>query len=179
MLIRLNGVERTVVAVAAFSGLRLSELRGLRWGDYSDESINVRRAVWRTHVGPTKTVEAEAAVPVLPILKRILEAHRGTVDSQPDNYIFAGRRGQPLNLANLARRVIIPAITGKVDWRGWHAFRRGLASNLYALSVPPKIIQAILRHADISTTLKYYVQTNEPASREALEKLENLFPWVV
>lgn len=196
-------VARTVVALAAFSGVRLSELRGLQWGDLSDESINVRRTVWRTHVGQTKTVAAEAAIPLLPLLKRILEVHRKTLKNPSlDDYIFAGRRGQSLNLANLARRVIIPAITvcsvcrkmktehEGVDhdfvldtsipsWRGWNAFRRGLASNLYSLQVAPKLIQAILRHSNQQTTMKYYIQTEDAESRVAIEKLENLFPFVV
>ena len=197
-------LARTVVAVAAFSGLRLSELRGLRWADFDGDNIHVKRTVWRTHIGPTKTVEAEASVPVLPILKSILKEHRTTVKSSSDDaYIFAGeRRGQPLNLPNLARRVIIPTITRcsvcrktksecekdhthefvldttLPPWRGWHSFRRGLASNLYSLGVNPKIIQAILRHSDIGTTLAYYVQTPDAESRAALQKLEGLFPFV-
>lgn len=32
-------------------------------------------------------------------------------------------------------------------WHGWHAFRRGLATNLYGLGVADKTIQAILRHS--------------------------------
>jgi len=32
-------------------------------------------------------------------------------------------------------------------WHGWHAFRRGLATNLHALGVDDKTIQAILRHS--------------------------------
>ncbi len=42
---------RAVVGVAAFSGLRESEIRGLRWEDYTGESLHVRRSIWRTHVG--------------------------------------------------------------------------------------------------------------------------------
>src|SRR5262249_44887378 len=36
---------------------------------------------------------------------------------------------------------------GLIAWRGWHAARRGLGTNLYRLGVPEKTIQAILRHA--------------------------------
>jgi integrase len=60
-----------------------------------------------------------------------------------------------------------------VKWKGWHSFRRGLASNLYSLGVQPKVIQAILRHSDIGTTLSYYVQTPDDESRSALQKLED------
>jgi integrase len=35
---------------------------------------------------------------------------------------------------------------------------RGLGTNLYHLRVPDKIIQAILRHADLATTMKHYVK---------------------
>src|ERR1700678_2258559 len=56
---------RTVFAVAAFSGLRLSELRGLRWSDYDGNSLQGSRSVWRTHVSAPKTAESQAAVPVL------------------------------------------------------------------------------------------------------------------
>ena len=44
-------------------------------------------------------------------------------------------------------------------WRGWHAARRGLGGNLYALGVPEKVIQQILRHANVSTTSTYYIKT--------------------
>jgi integrase len=61
---------------------------------------------------------------------------------------------------------------GRPDWHGWHAFRRGLGSNLYALGVPEVTIQNILRHADLSTTMTYYVKSTPEASQEAMAKLE-------
>lgn len=85
----------------------------------------------------------------------------------------------PLNLANLVRRVIKPhfeEVKWHPVWKGWHAFRRGLASTLYALHVEPKVIMAILRHSDIKTTLDFYVQVPDKDTREAVQKLENMFP---
>ena len=193
-----DGTARTVVATAALTGLRLSELRALRWSDFDGEMVRVARSVWRTHIGPPKTEDSEATVPVLPLLQKVLEKYR---KSAPDDaYIFAGeRRGAPLNLANLAARVIKPAIETcikcqkarsdhkkeshgfewdkKQRWKGWHAFRRGLASNLYSLGIQPKVIQAILRHSDIGTTLSYYVQTPDEETREALQQIESAFPF--
>ena len=66
---------------------------------------------------------------------------------------------------------------GALEFRGWHAFRRGLASNPYALKVSPKVIQSILRHSDIGTTLDYYVQTPDAESRDALKKIDDEF-WM-
>jgi integrase len=198
MLISTTGVARVVIATAALTGLRLSELRGLRWADFDGENLHVKRTVWRTIVGPTKTEDSEGLVPVLPLLQKALEKHRG--DASADAYIFAGnKRGAPLNLHNLAARVIKPSIekclkcqksrsghkptdhsfelNTQLVWKGWHSFRRGLASNLYFLGVQPKVIAAILRHSDIGTTLQFYVQTQTEESREALQQIEDAFPF--
>jgi integrase len=88
-----------------------------------------------------------------------------------DGYIFAGeRRGKPLNLAKLARRVLAPAL-GEM-WKSWHGFRRGLGSNLYSLGVPPKVIQEILRHADVTTTQTHYIVVDRSETAKAMQKLE-------
>jgi len=59
------------------------------------------------------------------------------------------------------------------EWRGWHAARRGLGSNLYRLGVPEIVIQRILRHANVSTTATYYITTAADDVRDAMTKLEN------
>jgi integrase len=88
-----------------------------------------------------------------------------------DGYIFAGdRRGAPLNLDNLSRRVLSPALDG--GWKGWHGFRRGLGTNLYRLGVPAKVIQEILRHADVSTTETHYIIVDRTETKVAMKKLE-------
>jgi integrase len=94
-----------------------------------------------------------------------------------EHLLFAGaKKKRPLNLANLARRVIVPKLRAAgVEWRGWHAFRRGLGTNLYGLGVPDKDIQAILRHANVNTTLTYYVKTAPVNSQVAMQKLECAF----
>jgi integrase len=199
------------VATAAFTGLRLAELRGLQWRDFQGDKLSVERTVWRTKEGLPKTESSENTVPVLPILRSMLENYRqyleGPLDEgdlgktlKPTDWMFQGeRRGTSMNLPNLVRRVIVPLLTrcavchnpkhlhGKLDkdhafklddsipkWKGWHTFRRSLASNLYALGVKPKVIQAILRHSDIATTLGFYIETSEAESREALDKLTGL-----
>jgi integrase len=48
-------------AVAAFTGLSASELRGLRWQDYDGKTISVVQKVWVKHIGQPKT-EAPAAM---------------------------------------------------------------------------------------------------------------------
>ena len=80
-----------------------------------------------------------------------------------------------MDLAHLARFVVRPALKGTgIEWRGWHAFRRGLATNLYRLGVPDKTIQVILRHADLSTTMRAYVKSVPADATAAMKAFEEL-----
>jgi hypothetical protein len=45
----------TVVAAAAFTGVRRGELRGFLWQNYDGEQIFVSQSYWRSHVDEPKT----------------------------------------------------------------------------------------------------------------------------
>jgi integrase len=179
-------VAFVAVSIAAFTGLRVSELRGLRWADFDGEFLNVSRAVWRTHVGQTKTEESEAPVPVIDALKYVLTKYREEIKPKDDDYILAGeRRGAPLNLHNLANRFIKPAIQKYnaeedrkpeevLKWKGWKAWRTGLGNALAATNTPPKILQAILRHTSPTTSFQFYVTVDQKEAVRALNPIQEL-----
>jgi integrase len=177
MINALDAPAATVVAVAAFSGLRKSEIQGLRWDDLKGDELRVQRSAWRpTHViEETKTLASKAPVPVIPILAKYLEAHRNGCAS--DGFIFTGAKmGKPLDLHNLANRVIRPALKeANTPWCGWHGFRRGLATSLYELGVDGKTRQSILRHANISMTENVYTKPVSKISKAAMAKVEKAF----
>ena len=56
-------------------------------------------------------------------------------------------------------------------WQGWHAFRRGLATNLHTLGVAAKDIQAILRHSTIGLTQNAYIKSVNESQVSALDSL--------
>jgi integrase len=120
---KLSGRARVAVAITAFTGLRKSEVRGLQWPDYTGDFLHVRRGVWRTTVGDTKTKESKNAVPVIGPLRRILDEHRRTT-ANGNGWILAGeKKGFALNLDNLCRREIQPVIREK--WHGWQRIPSG------------------------------------------------------
>jgi len=76
-------------------------------------------------------------------------------------------------LNNLKRDHITTQLKNKgMKWNGWHAFRRGLATNLHDMGVPTKVIQRICRHADEATTKKHYIHATEPGVQRGMRKLE-------
>jgi hypothetical protein len=55
-----------------------------------------------------------------------------------------------MRMNNLYRRHIEDVFEKKgIEWHGWHAFRRGLATNLSELGVHDNVCQKILRHGHI------------------------------
>jgi len=173
MLKRLPEPAHTVVAVASFTGLRESEIRGLKWSDYDGKLLHVRRAAWRRFVNDTKTKESKNAVPVIEPLRRILAAHKRRNGNS--EWIFSGEKlHRPLHLDNLCRREIKPVI-GNHRWHGWHAFRRGLATVLFGLGVPAEVAQTILRHANVATTQAHYLMLkSQREGRAAMRRLERI-----
>src|SRR5438105_2444093 len=67
---------RTIVAVCAFTGLRIGEVEGLRWEDWRDGCLHICRSIWRGHINDPKTEESTAPVPVIRQLAEMLEMHR-------------------------------------------------------------------------------------------------------
>ena len=163
----------TAVAVASFTGTRKGEIRGLLWEDYDGFSIRVRQAVWRSHVDEPKREKSKGSIPVIAQLRLLLDRHRARSGNPRQGYILQSPQGKPLNLDALAKNVIRPAFQGaNLPWYGWHAFRRGLATNLNRLAVPDKVIQQILRHANVTTTMNIYVKMVSQDATVAMKTLE-------
>jgi integrase len=170
MLEKLSEPARTIVAIAAFAGLREAELRGLEMEDFDGTFIHVRRSVWRTHVNETKTAASQAVVPVISPLRKILDAHQRRT-GRTAGWMFAGeKKGFTLNLDNLVKRTIRPDLNGR--WKGWHALRRGLATNLFRLGIPAETAQIILRHENVATTQRHYIKLT--ASAEGVAAMKKL-----
>ena len=87
--------------------------------------------------------------------------------------LFQGGGGLLINLDAYTRRVVLPALKKiGIPWYGWHAFRRGLASNLYALGAQDKIVQRILRHSRPHVTRDCYIKVFDHTVLQAMQKLE-------
>lgn len=165
---------RTAVLVAGLTGLRVSEIKGLQWADFTGDALNIQRGVWQGKVSDTKTLRSRAAVPVVAPVREALLAHRQRTPG--NDYIFRGGTGKPLRLENELRRTAKPLLTkAGIQWRGWHGFRRGVGTILNQLGVDDITIQAILRHASVQTTQAFYVKPLTAESIKAMKKLAAAF----
>lgn len=196
MLAVLPEPVKTIILTFALTGLRQGEVRGLRWQDFNGKELRVERSIWDGGViNRPKTPCSAAPIPVVKQLRDALELHRQRMGklASPELPIFQSGVGTPLNLENVARRIIIPKIEKCVVcrrpkhahkpeshlfeldktlcWHGFHGFRRGLATNLHALGIPDREIQAILRHSNINVTQHAYIKSIPQSQVNALDRL--------
>jgi integrase len=100
----------TIVASAAFTGVRKGELRGFLWENYDGEQVWISQSFWRSHALEPKTRTSRAPVPVIAQLARRLDRHRETSGSPANGLMFPGQTGKAINLDALGAKVIIPLL---------------------------------------------------------------------
>ena len=103
------------------------------------------------------------------------------------NFIFMNRFGSPHNPASINRAIkrIVDAHNAEEEVRAkkekrapiilprfsCHIFRHTFASRFCENETNVKVIQEIMGHVDVSTTMNIYAEVNENVTRESLEKL--------
>lgn len=170
---------RVALGLMYFGALRPSEVRGLKWQNYDPRSrqMFIQCSRWGTEENETKTDEATALVPVNEPLAELLGElweHEGRPN---EGYVLKGERGASLNLANLARRVIVPRLKAVgIEWRGYYAMRRG-AGTIATMVARDKGLAAkgLLRHKTITTTAEFYIDSVPSETRLAVEEVGRMF----
>lgn len=173
MLAELQHPYKTIVFLAATTGLRASELLGLKWEDIDFESleINLNRGVVHQVVGALKTEASQKPLPLdEEMAHSLLEWRHLSAFNQQADWVFASpemKGQQPYWPENLLRRHIRPAAQrcGIRKTIGWHTFRHSYATQLKANGEDVKVVQESLRHANSRITLDTYTQASTPAKR--------------
>jgi integrase len=157
----LGPVIRVVVLTAAMTGLRQSELLGLRWRDvdWTAQRIRVRDAWVRgEHSGEGKSdLSTRRSVPMADRLARELDRwSQRTLYGSDDDLVFAHpQSGRPLDRTKLTRRFKAACVDAGVRPIRFHDLRHTFATRLAASGQPMRTIQEFLGHADSKTTQIY------------------------
>lgn len=166
-------LPKAIVATASFAGLRHGELRALEWEAYQGDSLNVSRSIWKTHINRPKTWASAQPIPVIRQLAEILNDYRVSMGNARTGVVLNSGAGEHLDFDRLGQRVVRPAVALlRLEWHGWHGFRRGIASNLYELGANDKVVQRVLRHAKPQVTRERYIKAFDPAVLAAMKSME-------
>lgn len=168
-----KGRWRPLILTAIFTGLRASELRGLRW-----EDVDLKKGVLYVHqradrfntIGMPKSASGQRSVPLPPNLLNTLREWKLACPKSELGLVFPTGTGGVENHSNIVQRGLAPAqiaagvVTkdGKAKYTGLHALRHFYASWCInriedgGLGLPIKIVQHRLGHASITMTSDIY-----------------------
>ena len=181
---------KVAIILTVFTGVRLGELMGLEWTDvdFKNGIISINRSSQYlsdmgvfTKVPKTESSIREIAIPEFII--SLLEEYKLWYEEQKSVYgelwtnsdrLFVQADGKPMHPSTISKwfvkyvgQIGLPVIN-------FHGLRHTNASLLVAQNIDIAIISARLGHAQISTTLNFYVHPLLSHNRKAGYALENL-----
>lgn len=179
-----NSVNYEHFAFILQTGVRSSELRGLRWEDidFDNRLIHIRRNVIydyrrnRYVTGELKTNCGKRDIPITNEAFKILLSIKSRADQKIFSFDFAGhvflKRGVLTPNSNynkclnrICEKIGIEKIT-------MHTLRHTFATRCIEAGMKPKTLQKILGHANLSMTMDLYVHVTDDEKEKEIKKLE-------
>jgi integrase len=155
-----------LVLVAAFTGLRSSELRGLKWSEVDLETYKLhvtQRTDEFREISSPKSAAGRRTIPFGPIVANTLKEWKLACPKGELGLVFSNAEGAII-MAKSIRQGFIHAVraAGVVDdagdpkYTGIHCLRHFYASWCIDRGLPPKVIQTHLGHTSITMTFDRY-----------------------
>ena len=181
---------KVAIILTIFTGVRLGELMGLEWQDvdFRNGIISINRSSQYlsdmgvfTKVPKTESSIREIAIPEFII--SLLEEYKLWYEEQKSLYgelwtnsdrLFVQADGKPMHPSSISKWFVKYVGTIGLPVINFHGLRHTNASLLVAQNVDIAVVSARLGHAQISTTLDFYVHPLFSHNRKAGYALENL-----
>jgi integrase len=169
LLSKAEGVIYEMILTALRTGMRQGELKGLQWSsiNWQNRSIVVRhsRCDYTKELTSPKS-NRERVIPMHADVYEMLFKRK-----EDTGYVFLHEDGQPFDSQRLIRR--LNRVRYKIGLRniGWHTLRHTFASQLAVTGTPLHIVQMLLGHSTITTTMRY-AHVAPSALRTAIDMLD-------
>ncbi len=168
---------RMMVKTAILTGLRESELFGLRWGDidWLSSQFHVRQQCVAGRFSEPKTKNGIRRVDIPAVLISELKVWKLRCPNGEYDLVFPNGAGNPEGHGNLLRRGFKPFLrkAGLREIR-FHDLRHTYASMLFESGANIKYVSEVLGHANPTITLNVYTHLLKRSNPQAAEKLASL-----
>ena len=186
------------VIMAAFYGLRRSEIVGLKWDaiDFENKTISIQHTVVSAKVNgtvteiaryKTKTKSSCRTLPLIPACEQMLNKMKKEQEQNRKvcgksyctdylDYIYVDPMGKRIRPDFLSQHFPDFLVAHQMKRIRFHDLRHSCASLLYANGVSLKEIQEWLGHSDISTTSNIYTHLDFSSKVSSANAIVNIFP---
>ncbi|MBW7476669.1 site-specific integrase [Paenibacillus oenotherae] len=174
--------------LALTTGMRQSEILGLRWKDidFDEGVLHVRQTL--SHDGKkiyqdTKTKSSKRTISLVDRTLDILKDQRKKYkklklaagsDFQDYDLVICTKRGTPINPRNLLRSFYSLMKKAEVPKIRFHDLRHTVATLMLSRNINPKVVKEILGHSDIRVTLDTYSHVLPSVHKETAKKFGSM-----
>ena len=165
------------ILLGLFTGLRIGELCGLKWGDidFENDTAFIRRTVQRINkhgsseviIGPPKSKTSIRIIPIPSFLIDILKINHKPAEI----FIITGtlKPTEPRTMQNHFKSVLKNCGIRNVNF---HLMRHIDATVCVECGFDPKTLRELLGHADASITLNRYVHSSIQLKKKYVKRLQ-------
>lgn len=168
LLSRAEGVVQDMLLTATRTGMRQGELRALQWSSihWENRTITVRHSLNdRLKKLESPKSNRERHIPIdIDVYGVLFRRKKDT------GYVFSDDKGKPFDSQYVIRRLDEVRAKAKLRKFTWHTLRHTFASQLAMKGAPLHVVQALLGHSAISTTMRY-AHVAPSALRTAIDML--------
>ena len=146
-----EGIYHDMIFTVLHTGLRSGELIGLKWSDidFNSKTIKVQRSITVGIVGTPKS-NKNRTIPISNSLLELLHTRE-----RNGEYIFSKPDSSPMSQSQIEKKLKQLVRKTNITSIPWHGLRHTFASRLANSKVSVQVIQQLLGHADIKTTMRY------------------------
>lgn len=171
------------VRLCMYTGLRIGELSGLKWGDISMGQISVRRTIYRIKnisydavnntaktklcVSTPKTNTSLRVIPLPYFLLKDINNHR----KKNDVFVMTGTTHcmEPRSIQKKYKKTLEKC---GLRYLNFHSLRHSFATIGIQKGFDYKTLSEILGHASVNTTMNIYVHSNMERKQQCMNLLE-------
>ncbi len=153
---RANAQDAAIYTVAGFTGLRQGELRALRWKHvrFADRTIVVVAGMSAGRGDEHQVRQVARGAAGARGVRRLDELSRREWFTGPDDFVFCGPAGDPIDDSALRRRYNAARDAAGLPPLPFHHLRHTFAT-LAIRGLDPATVQTLLGHSKITTTERY------------------------
>lgn len=161
---------------AVVTGMRQSELLGLRWSDVDLDRCTITITGTLNRQGERDSTKTAAGTRQVSIPQRLADELRQIQPENPgDQLVWQTSNGTPISHRNLLRQFKnLLQKAGLPETVRFHDLRHTSATLLLSAGVHPKVVQERLGHSRINVTLDTYSHVMPELQRQAAEQLDAL-----